>query len=203
MWMSPGPLLLRLSTKKRRRSAEASDRRCSDSSAVTTSSASSRRAFSAGENLCRRLPSPPPLSVAEGVGGINGSGVGPSAAVSALSRTTAAVNRRFVGLMAGRGAPAGLVCGHCQRSKSSRGGKGGTDRFSARNTQTGRKHRRYVRQLLRDALRSWLRYCISEQNFSKPPPSRTFPIAAATELSTLGYMHPPMRRSTTARSHVR
>lgn len=35
--------------------------------------------------------------------------MGPAAVATTLSRTTAAVNKRFVGLMAGRGAPAGLV----------------------------------------------------------------------------------------------
>lgn len=43
-----------------------------------------------------------------------GSGVGPAAAAATLSRTTAAVKRRFVGLMAGRGAPAGLDDGVVQ-----------------------------------------------------------------------------------------
>lgn len=43
-----------------------------------------------------------------------GSGVGPAAAAATLSRTTAAVKIRFVGLMAGRGAPAGLVYGVVQ-----------------------------------------------------------------------------------------
>lgn len=130
--LSPGHLpLLRLSIRNRRRSAEASDRRCSDSSAATTSSASSNRAFSAGENLCRRLPrSPAASAVAVGFDASKGSGVGPAAVAATLSRTTAAVKRRFVGLMAGRGAPAGLNSTGRSNVRNGRqywpGGKGGT-----------------------------------------------------------------------------
>lgn len=56
-------------------------------------------------------------------------GSDPLAAVATLSRTTAAVKRRFVGLMAGRGAPAGLVYGVVQdksRAETSWGKDGET-----------------------------------------------------------------------------